>query len=105
MGVTRRIEYEGWLLSPTDIIRNPGHTRFKGIDYPVLTVDNGIQLICDKDLDDDLVYKLAKAAIESIGCMVKIYAPAKALTPAWMASELANPFHPGAIKYFKEKGL
>lgn len=78
---------------------------FKGVDYPVLTVDNGIQLICDKDLDDDLVYKLAEAAIKSIDCMVKIYSPAKALTPAWMASELANPFHPGAIKYFKEKGL
>ena len=78
---------------------------FKRIDYPVLTVDNGIQLICDKDLDDDLVYKLAEAAIKSINCMTKIYDPAKALTPAWMASELANPFHPGAIKYFKEKGL
>ncbi len=89
--------YFGRYVHPSD--------TFKGIGYPVLTVDNGIQLICDKDLDDALVYKLAKAAIESIDCMVKIYAPAKALTPAWMASELANPFHPGAIKYFKEKGL
>jgi TRAP transporter TAXI family solute receptor len=78
---------------------------FKGINYPVLTIDNGIQMICDKDLDDDLVYKLAKAAIESIDCMIKIYAPANTLTPEWMASELANPFHPGAMKYFKEKGL
>jgi TRAP transporter TAXI family solute receptor len=84
-------------------VHPPG--TFKGIDYPVLTVDNGIQLICDTDLDDDLVYKLAKAAIENIDCMIKIYSPANTLTPAWMASELANPFHPGAIKYFKEKGL
>jgi len=79
--------------------------RFKGVDYPVLTVDNGIQLICDKDLDDELVYKLAKAASESLDCITKIYAPAKVLTPAWMASKLGNPFHPGAIKYYKEKGL
>ena len=79
--------------------------EFKGVDYPVLTVDNGIQLICDKDMDDALVYKLAKAIIENLDCMARTYAPAKALTPKWVASELANPFHPGAIKYFKEKGL
>ncbi len=79
--------------------------RFKGVDYPVLTVDNGIQLICDKDLSDDLVYKLAKALTENLSCVSNIYAPAKVLTPEWVASKLGNPFHPGAIKYFKEKGL
>lgn len=78
---------------------------FKGVDYPVLTMDNGIQLICQKDMDGDLVYSLAKAIIENLDCMTKIYAPAKLLTPEWAASELANPFHPGSIKYFKEKGL
>lgn len=78
---------------------------FKGVDYPVLTMDNGIQLICRTDMDEGLVYKLAKAIIENLDCMAKIYAPAKLLTPELAASELANPFHPGAIKYFKEKGL
>jgi hypothetical protein len=78
---------------------------FKGIDYPVVTVDNGIQLICQTDMDEALVYKLAKAIVENLECMRKIYEPVKALTPEWAASELANPFHPGAIKYFKDKGL
>lgn len=78
---------------------------FKGVNYPVLTIDNGIQLICLKDMEEDLVYKLTKTIIENIECISKIYAPAKDLTPEWMASELGNPFHPGAIKYFKEKGL
>lgn len=78
---------------------------FKGVDYPVLTVDNGIQLICQTDMDEGLVYKLTKAIVENLECMRKVYEPAKALTPQWCASELGNPFHPGAIKYFKEKGL
>ena len=78
---------------------------FKGVDYPVLTMDNGIQLICRTDMDEELVYELTKTIIENISCMSRIYAPAKVLTPQWMASELANPFHPGAIKYFKEAGL
>jgi TRAP transporter TAXI family solute receptor len=82
----------------------PANT-FKGIDYPVLAPDNGVQMICEKDMDEELVYKLAKAFIENLDCIAKIYAPAKAITPEWAASELANPFHSGAIKYFKEKGL
>lgn len=78
---------------------------FKGVPYPVRTIDNGVQLICQKDMDENLVYKLTKTIVENLGCIAKIYAPAKAITPQWAASELANPFHPGAIKYFKEKGL
>lgn len=78
---------------------------FKGIDYPVLTMDNGIQLICQTDMDEELVYKLAKTIIENLDCMTRVYAPAKALNPQFMATELGNPYHPGAIKYFKEKGL
>jgi TRAP transporter TAXI family solute receptor len=78
---------------------------FKGVNYPVLTADNGIQLICNTDMDEGLVYKLTKAVVENLECIGKIYAPAKIITPQWAASELGNPFHPGAIKYFKEKGL
>ncbi|MEJ2098570.1 MAG: TAXI family TRAP transporter solute-binding subunit [Desulfobacterales bacterium] len=81
----------------------PNH--FKGVDYEVKTIDNGIQLIASADMPDEMAYKLAKAIIENIDCISKIYAPAKALSPAWCASELGNPFHPGAIKYFKDAGL
>jgi len=89
--------YFGKYLYPPD--------TFKGVNYSVLTVDNGIQLICQTDMDEGLVYKLAKAIIENLDCMRKIYEPSKELTPEWAASQLANPFHPGAIRYFKDKGL
>jgi TRAP transporter TAXI family solute receptor len=78
---------------------------FKGVDYEVLTPDNGIQLICDANMSDELVYKLTKTMVENLDCVTKIYAPAKELNPGWCASKLGNPFHPGAIKYYKEKGL
>lgn len=81
----------------------PNH--FKGVDYEVKTVDNGMQLIAHADMPDEMAYKLAKAVIENIDCISKIFAPAKALSPQWCASELGNPFHPGAIKYFKDAGL
>ena len=81
----------------------PNH--FKGVDYETLTVDNGIQLITHADTPDEEVYKIAKAVIENIDCISKIFAPAKALSPEWCASKLGNPFHPGSIKYFKDAGL
>jgi len=81
----------------------PNH--FKGVDYEVQTVDNGIQLVTHADTSNAMVYKLAKAVIENIDCMSKIFAPAKALSPEWCASKLGNPFHPGSIKYFKDAGL
>lgn len=81
----------------------PNH--FKGVDYEVKTIDNGIQLITHADTPDEMVYKLAKAVIENIDCMSKIFAPAKTLNPQWCASKLGNPFHPGSIKYFKDAGL
>ena len=79
--------------------------HFKGVDYEVLTVDNGIQLVTHSDTPDALVYKLAKAFIENLDCMAKIFKPMKALSPKHSASELGNPFHPGALKYFKDAGL
>lgn len=81
----------------------PNH--FKGVDYEVKTIDNGMQLIAHADMPDEMAYKLAKAVIENIDCVSKIFAPAKALSPQWCASELGNPFHPGAIQYFKDAGL
>jgi TRAP transporter TAXI family solute receptor len=81
----------------------PNH--FKGVDYEVQTIDNGIQLIAHADMPDEMAYKLAKAVIENIDCISGIFAPAKALNPQWCASKLGNPFHPGSIKYFKEAGL
>jgi hypothetical protein len=78
---------------------------FKGVDYEVKTIDNGMQLIADADMPDEMAYKLAKAVIENIDCISGIFAPAKALNPQWCASKLGNPFHPGAIKYFKDTGI
>jgi len=94
------------------ITKNPVYGRyvippkfFKGVDYPVLTPDNGIQMICQKEMPEEMVYKLTKTIIENLECIAKIYAPAKEITPEWAASELGNPFHPGSIKYFRERGL
>jgi hypothetical protein len=82
----------------------PANT-FKGVDYPFKSIDNGIQLVCSEDMADDLAYKLTKTIVENLDCLGNTYAPAKTMTPEWAAKELASPFHPSAIKYFKEIGV
>lgn len=114
VAATHKIRILPWNegVLPVFLEENPGYGQYtyppgsiKGVDVPVEYPDNGIQIICLTEMDDDTVYKITKAIIENLDCVSNIYAPAKAITPAWAASELANPFHPGAIKYFKETGL
>lgn len=58
-----------------------------------------------EDVSDEVVYTLIKAALEHY----KEYAGVHPLLPevdaARAATILGTPFHPGAIKYYKEKGV
>jgi TRAP transporter TAXI family solute receptor len=61
--------------------------------------------VAHKDLPDSLVYELTKAIMESNPEMVQGHAAAKETLPANAAKNDFLTFHPGAAKYFKEKGV
>jgi TRAP transporter TAXI family solute receptor len=61
--------------------------------------------VAHKDLPDSLVYELTKAIMESNAEMVQGHAAAKETLPANAAKNDFLTFHPGAVKYFKEKGI
>ena len=61
--------------------------------------------IANKDVAEDLVYAVVKAVLENNPQMVKGHAAAKeTLTENWNRNGFL-PFHPGAIRYFREKGI
>ena len=61
--------------------------------------------IAHKEVQEDLVYAVVKTVLESNGQMVKGHAAAKeTLLENWTRNTFL-PFHPGAIRYFREKGL
>ena len=61
--------------------------------------------IAHKDLPDDLVYEIVKAVLENNVQMVKGHAAAKeTLAENWNRNTFL-PFHPGAVRYYKEKGI
>jgi hypothetical protein len=78
---------------------------YRGVDKAVSTIGVWNVMICQKSLDTDLVYKLAKALFENNAYLMKIHPSAAYTTPENTIKYSSIPLHPGTIKYFKEKGL
>ena len=72
---------------------------------PVPTASLGALLVANKDMPEATAYALAKGLVENVGQINAVHPAMKALTPAFMVNQTVLPFHPGAQKLFKEKGL
>lgn len=78
---------------------------YKGMDKDVLTVTCLAQWVCDEGLDTDLIYNIVKAVFEHKADLEKVHVKGKDISPESAVKGVAIPFHPGAEKYYKEKGL
>jgi TRAP transporter TAXI family solute receptor len=80
---------------------------FKGQSGPTWGADFGTQLIARDDLPDDVAYTIVKTFIEKRDDLVKAYPAFGAFDPKEAADPSNNgiPLHPGAARYYKEKGL
>jgi len=80
---------------------------FKGQSAPTKSGDFGTVLIAHKNLPDDVAYRITKTVIEQMPEMAKSY-PAWASFKAAEAGKAENtgiPLHPGAARYYKERGF
>ena len=78
---------------------------YRGVDAAVPTIGVWNVMICQKSLDTDLVYTLAKALFEHNDYLKKIHPSAAYTTPENAVKYSPVPLHPGTIKYLKEKGV
>ncbi len=60
--------------------------------------------IAHKTVPDSLAYAIVKAVHENHDAMMKGHAAAKETVPANLGKNTFLPFHPGAAKYYREKG-
>jgi uncharacterized protein len=72
-------------------------------DIPVAYVANLI--ICREKMDAGLVYNILKALLEHQPELVAVHKEATNFTLATAAVGSPIPFHPGAIKFYQEKGI
>jgi TRAP transporter TAXI family solute receptor len=80
----------------------PGGT-YKGQNAPLKTMADSVVLLVNKDVSDDMAYQMAKIICENKDRWVATHAMFKPFNPK-KACEVSIPLHPGAAKYFKEKG-
>ena len=72
---------------------------FKGLSVGYM------HLITHAKVDEDTVYKVTKALYENRAKVVEIHPAGKAINEKNTVRKTGTPFHPGAIKYFKEAGI
>jgi len=70
----------------------------------VTTVAVNAVLIAGNDLSADVVYNITKALFDSQAELASAHAKGKELNLQYAVQGVSIPFHPGALKYYKEKG-
>jgi TRAP-type uncharacterized transport system substrate-binding protein len=56
-------------------------------------------------MDENLIYQITKVMFEKQAELVAVHKQARQLSLRSAVAVPAVPFHPGAIKYYKEKGV
>ena len=77
---------------------------YPGVDYDVLGIGTFTNLIISAKLPDDLVYKITKTLAGNLPRFADVVKDMKGITPKDLAADIGVPFHPGALKYYKEVG-
>lgn len=78
---------------------------YKSITKDVKTVAVNAVLIVNTEVSNDVAYNLVKALFDNQKDLGVAHAKGKELNLKKASSGVSIPFHPGAIKYFKEKGV
>jgi TRAP transporter TAXI family solute receptor len=91
---------------PTAYLRleKPGPDN-AGITEPVWCLTYDGLLFASTKTPEDLVYKITKVLYESKPELIQSFALYKEFEPKDMAKNIPVPYHPGAIKFYKEKGM
>lgn len=99
---------------PDDKIRamqkiNAGYLRrdipkgtYPGVNYDVHGFGFWTHLIISAKLPDDLVYKITKTLVNGLPRFADVVKDMKGVSAKDLALDLGIPYHPGALKYYKE---
>ena len=79
---------------------------FKGQKGPTRGADLGTHIIAHKDLPDNIAYLVTKLIVENKDKLVARHQAWSDFNPdeAWKPENNAVPLHPGAAKYYRERG-
>jgi len=82
----------------------PAHV-YKGTDTAQSTLGTMATLVVSEDMPDETAYAITKAVFDNFDDFRKLHPVLASLTKQDALKGETVPFHPGAVKYFKEAGL
>jgi len=77
---------------------------YPGVGTDTQGVGYFTHLIISAKLPEDVVYKITKTLCSNLKRMAQVVKDMEGVKPADLALDIGVPFHPGALKYYKEIG-
>jgi len=78
---------------------------YKGIDYPVKGIAVRAHLVVGDNMPDELAYAIVKAIAEAFPRYPSVLKSMEYARLQDTGRDVGIPLHPGALKYYKERGL
>jgi hypothetical protein len=78
---------------------------YTGTDTDVKTFGPRATIVTSAKLSDKAAYAIVKAVFDNLADLKKLHPALEGLTAPEMLTGNSAAFHPGAIQYYKEKGL
>jgi uncharacterized protein len=78
---------------------------YPGVDYDVNTAAMVVSIFCHEKMEEELAYQITKIILEKKSELVLVHKEAEHISLQKSAVGSPVPYHPGAIRYFKEKGV
>jgi TRAP transporter TAXI family solute receptor len=77
---------------------------YPGVNVDVPGIGYFAHLVVSAKLPEDLVYKITKTLVTNLPQFANVVKDMKGVTTKDLALDIGIPFHPGALKYYKEMG-
>jgi len=78
---------------------------YAGVDQDVSVAAATNLLVVHERMDEELAYQITKLMLERTADLVAVHKAAKEITLKSAVVGSPVPFHPGALRYYKEKGI
>jgi TRAP transporter TAXI family solute receptor len=78
---------------------------YPGQDKPIPAVGDWNLMLVHKDMPEELAYKVVRATFDNIDKWIAVHKSAKETKPENIIGLEKYPIHPGAVRYYREKGL
>jgi len=82
----------------------PGGT-YPNLDETIETIAHPNVLAVRDDISDEAVYQITRAIFENLASLHEIHKATREVTLEKALNGLGAPLHPGAIRYYRERGL